>query len=294
MSVMELFEKKYRKATLLGLFDSLHLGHIKAVRELMSVDAHLHTVFTFKLDTYDAKGSRVPLLTEAQREEIFRGLGVDSIFTADFGDIRELSPEEFVDSILCGCIGTKYVLAGENFRFGKNAAGDAQTLKKLCEERGIKAKIIPLLSDREGVISTTRIRALLEAGEIEKANSLLGRRYSISGSITHGNALGRQWGIKTLNLEYEGCLKCGVYSTLTYIENKMYKSVTNIGYKPTVTDGRIKNCETHLLDFDREVYGEEARIELLSFYRSEEKFPDSQSLTEAIKNDIMKRREENE
>lgn len=283
-----------KNAVLLGLFDSVHMGHLQAVKALCDTGAENKTVYTFKLATHTAKGDRIPLISDEEKAGLLIEAGATRVVSVAFESVRSLTPEEFVENILIGELEADVVLAGENFRFGRFASGDMDTLKKLCNGRGAEVISVPLARDSEGVISTTRIRALLEAGEVEKANSLLGRRYSVSGRITHGNALGRQWGIKTLNLPYEGCLRCGVYSTLTCIENESYKSVTNIGFKPTVTDGKIKNCETHLLDFDKEVYGEEARIELLSFYRSEEKFPDSHSLTEAIKNDITKRREENE
>ncbi len=258
----------------------------------MAVNAHIHTVFTFKLDSYDAKGNRASLLTEGQREGMLRDLGVDSVYSVDFREYKSLSPEEFVDQVLCGSIGTEFVLAGENFRFGKNASGDAKALERLCRERGLGVRIIPLLEDGEGVISTTRIRALLAEGNIQRANELLGRSYSVEGSITHGNALGRQWGIKTINIPYNGCLKRGVYATTTEINGKKYKSVTNVGVKPTVTDGDIENAETHLLDFDEEVYGELAVVEFSAFYRGEEHFPDRESLIEAITKDITRRKDE--
>ncbi len=281
-----------KRAVLLGLFDSVHIGHIKTVEALCRTDAGEKLVYTFNLLSLDTKGERTPLITEAYREKLLLDAGAHRVISVDFAAVRGLSPEEFVENILIGELGADIVIAGENFRFGRNAAGDMNALRALCNKRGVSVISVPLERDSEGVISTTRIRALLEEGNIIDANRLLGRRYAITGEITHGKALGREWGIRTVNLEYDGCLKCGVYSTTAEINGKKYKSVTNVGYKPTVSDGKNKNAETHILDFDAEVYGERVTVEFNAFYRGEEKFPDRESLISAITKDINIRKDE--
>lgn len=281
---------KNQTAVLLGLFDSVHLGHIKTLDALKQTGAKRKIVYTFKLASVDTKGKRVPLISDEQKEELLLKNGADEVISDDFSDVRNFSPEEFVEDILIHRLGADMILCGENFRFGKFAAGDTNTLEKLCKERGVKLTVIPLEKLDGEVISTTRIRALLENGDIENANRLLSRNYSVSGEIIHGNAFGREMGIRTINLYYEGCLKDGVYATVTTVGGKSYKSVTDIGFKPTVSDGGKRCCETHILDFCDDLYGRSATVEFLEFYRDEQKFDNTHDLIETIKNDINRRK----
>lgn len=281
---------KTNTAVLLGLFDSVHLGHIKTLDALKQTGAKRKIVYTFKLAGVDTKGKRVPLISDEQKEELLLKNGADEVVSDDFSDVRHLSPEEFVDDILIHRLGADMILCGENFRFGRYAAGDTNTLEKLCKERGVGLKVIPLERLDGEVISTTRIRALLEKGDIETANRLLSRSYCVSGEIIHGNAFGREMGIRTINLYYEGCLKDGVYATITNIDGKSYKSVTDIGFKPTVSDSGKRCCETHILDFSCDSYGKTATVEFLEFYRDEQKFDNTHDLIETIKNDINRRK----
>ena len=281
---------RYNTAVLLGLFDSVHLGHLKTIDALKDTGAKRKIVYTFKLSGIDTKGKRVPLISDEQKESLLLAAGANEVISEEFSDVRNLSPEEFVDDILIHKLGADIVLCGENFRFGRYAAGDTQTLERLCKERGVALKVIPLERLDGEVISTTRIRALLEVGDIENANRLLARSYSVSGEIIHGNALGREMGIRTINLYYEGCLKDGVYATITNIDGKSYKSVTDIGFKPTVSDSGKRCCETHILDFSCDSYGKTATVEFLEFYRDEKKFDNTEELIETIKNDINRRK----
>lgn len=283
--------QKPNTAVLLGLFDSVHRGHIKTVEALTKTGAEHKIVYTFELASLDTKGKRVPLISDEKKRELLLKAGADEVVSVDFHSVKGIEPREFVKQVLIDGLGAQVILCGENFRFGKGAMGDTEMLGALCEEAGASAIIIPLERDSEGVISTTRIRAHLEAGEIERANDLLGRRYAIEGDIIHGNALGRDMGVRTINTAYDGCLRNGVYATSVIIDGRKYPSVTNIGTKPTVSNGEKRGAETHILGFDMEVYGNRATVEFIQFYREEQKFPSRDILIETITNDINKRKE---
>lgn len=279
---------------LLGLFDSVHIGHLKTLKALADTDAEVKTVYTFALASLDTKGERVPLISDNEREALLLANGADRVVSVDFSEVRNLTCEEFFKSILLEKLKADIILCGENYRFGKNAEGDTDTLARLCRKYGITLNVVSLENIDGEVVSTTRIRHLLAIGDIPNANRLLGRSYSVSGRILHGNALGRKMGIRTVNMSYDGCLKNGVYATDTVIDGKKYKSITDIGYKPTVSLGDKRCFETHILDFDEEIYGCEATVIFKEYYREEKKFSSQWELTDTINKDIKRRSDNNE
>lgn len=285
---------RYKSAVLLGLFDSVHAGHLKTLDALLKTDAECKTVYTFKLETLDTKGNRVPLISDEQKQTLLLSHGANRVISEDFQKVKNLSPEEFVKDILIDRLGADIVICGENFRFGKAAAGDTSLLEKLCRKYSADTVVVPLESIGGEIISTTRIRELLADGKIADANRLLGREYSVEGEIIHGASLGRQMGIRTINFDYDGCLKNGVYATTTLIKGKSYKSITDIGFKPTVSDGTRRCMETHILGFEGDVYGIYATITFLKFYREEKRFSSRQELIDTINKDIKRRSDNNE
>lgn len=285
---------RYRSAVLLGLFDSVHIGHQKTLEVLAKSDAAVKTVYTFDLASLDTKGERVPLISDSEREKLLLANGAHRVVSEDFKTVKGLSCEEFFKSVLIDRLGADMVICGKNYRFGKNAEGDTDTLARLCRKYGITLNVVGLENIDGEVVSTTRIRHLLALGDIPNANRLLGRSYSVSGRILHGTALGRQMGIRTVNMAYDGCLKNGVYATSTVIDGKKYKSITDIGYKPTVSSGDKRCFETHILDFSGDIYGCEATVIFLEYYREEKKFSSRQELTDTINKDIKRRSDNNE
>lgn len=282
------------RAVLLGVFDGVHKGHGIALYELASSGADVKCVYTFRSETVITKGERKHLCTDAEKNELLIKGGADEVVSVDFSSVKGLSPKEFFSEVLVDELGADIIICGENYRFGKGASAGTGELEKMCEHEGVRFISVKTLTDGGEAISTTRIRGLLESGEIKKANELLGRAYSISGEVIHGNHIGTGMGIKTLNMKPDSekvLPKSGVYSTNCIIDNKLYKSITNIGTKPTVDNTNGIVIETHVFDFDNEVYGKTARVEFLEYFRSEQKFDTLDELKQTILNDIKRRKE---
>lgn len=283
------------KAVLLGLFDGVHSGHRFALEALKSSGADIKTVYTFSSAQLDTKGKRKLILTDNEKRSMLLQNGADEVVFADFETIRNYSPSEFVDIVLISEHKADIIICGENFRFGKNAEGSASMLRQLLEERGAVLKTVPILSKDGEAVSTTRIRGLIESGSIKAANSLLGYQYFISGQVIHGDARGRKMGIRTINISFDEAKLLptdGVYSSDVLIGGKRYMGVTNIGFKPTVTDTAERGIETHILDFDGDVYNNTVCILFNDFYRKEMKFASQAELIEVIKRDIERRKGE--
>lgn len=282
------------KAVLLGVFDGVHLGHRSALDELVSSGAEVKCVYTFSSETVTTKGERKHLLTDDGKRELLLSGGADEVISADFAKVKDLTPQEFFSQVLVKELGADIIICGENYRFGKGASATAIDMKAMCENAGLGFKCVKTLIIDGEAVSTTRIRGLLESGNIALANELLGRAYSISGEVVHGNHIGTELGIKTLNMKPNSAKvlpKSGVYSTNCIIDGKLYKSITDIGTKPTVDDTHSIIIETHVFDFNDEVYGKTVRVEFLEYFRSEQKFDTLDDLKQTILKDIKRRKE---
>ncbi len=280
------------KAVLLGLFDGVHIGHAAALEALCKTGAKEKLVYTFRSAELDTKGERKLLLTDSEKEEKLLSLGADRVIFADFNSVRELTAEEFVCGVLSEELHAEAVVCGENFRFGRGAAAGKTELEELL---GARLICVPTVFRGGEPVSTTRIRGLLETGRIKEANALLGYRYFVRGRVVHGNSFGRRMGIRTINTACSP-LKLipadGVYSSDAIIDGRRYLSVTDIGVKPTVCDGAQRGVETHILEFDADIYDTTASIIFNDFYREEKKFDSTAELIDQINRDINRRREE--
>ena len=204
-----------------------------------------------------------------------------------------MTAEEFVRDVLCKNLNAKSIFCGYNYRFGKGAQADINTLGTLCEKYGLTLTCVEELSKNDHTISSTAIRNALQSGDITTATKLLGRTYTLSGKIIHGNAIGRTIETPTLNMDVdkEKLLPAfGVYATVAHIGGKTYKAVTNIGLKPTIGSD-TPTVETFLLDASGNFYAEECTIELVAFLRKEEKFKDLDALKAQITKDVEKAKE---
>ena len=275
----------------LGNFDGVHLGHRQLIEETVKLCQQLKKTdpdvacgaWLFDDNSYKS----VPqIFSTAQKLEAFEQLGLEYAFVADFDKMKGLSPEEFVNGVLksdCHCI---HAVCGENFRFGAKASANASQLVSLMDGN---ATVVPLFKQNGEVISSTLIRSLLESGEIEKANPLLGYSFYICEPVLHGKALGRTIGIPTINqsLPCDPFALCGgIYATKTYINGEWYPSVTNVGVRPTVESTLCKNAETHVIGFSGDCYGTRIRVEFLSRLRDEVRFSSIDELKEQISKDI--------
>ncbi len=270
-------------AIALGRFDGVHLAHKAVISAATQLKGKLSpTVFTF-CDNPN-KANPYLLTTEEEKHRLIAQCGAQLLVNATFDSVRNMSAEEFFDLVLCRDLNAKAIFCGYNYRFGKGAVADSQTLAKLCKERGIDFTCI---DEVEG-FSSTAIRSLLSEGNVRPAAKILGRNYTLKGDVIHGNALGRTIDTPTLNINVpkEKLLPLfGVYATIAKIDGKAYKSVTNIGLKPTV-GSKDPTVEAYLLDATGDFYEKEAELELIDFIRPEQKFSSLKALGETIKNDI--------
>lgn len=279
-----------KKAVALGNFDGMHIGHTAVLNSTyeLAQDGFLPCALLFTQHSEKAIfGSAPPMLmTDTERKNFIlsRGLHIESL---DFQSIRELSPEEFVDKILIGQLNAGAVVCGYNYRFGKNAVGNADTLKALCVQRGMVCRIIEEISVDGIAVSSTAIREYIENGEIKKAERMLGRKFGFTATVIHGDARGRGWGFPTINqLLPDGLVipKFGVYASVVSIDGVKFKGVTNIGRRPTIgTD--VLLSETHIIDFGNDIYGKQVDIRLVDFIRSECKFSSFNELVKQINSD---------
>jgi riboflavin kinase/FMN adenylyltransferase len=206
----------------------------------------------------------------------------------------EISPAEFIESILVGKVGIRKVIIGYNYHFGKGQRGDARTLKKAGEALGFEVEVVEPLRVGQTTVSSSKIRALIQAGEVEEASKLLGRDYPIVGKVVEGAKRGQTLGFPTANLEVSDGLypKAGVYAVEVAWHQQHFSGLANIGSNPTFstqTRNREKpfSLEVHILDFNQELYGKEIQVRFKKRIRDEVRFESPSRLIEQIKKDIQ-------
>lgn len=274
----------------IGNFDGVHLGHAKLLEKAAEI-AEEHgipmVVFTFE-DT--PKNSRSKHITRSSDKlRLLEIHGAAGVYFEDFETCRNMTPREFIKSVLIDRFNVKTVVCGYDYRFGINRSGDAAVLSRILEEYGRNAVVIPPVTVNGVVVSSTLIRQYIKDGEINKASELLGRRYSFNLPVVEGRHIGRKIGFPTINQhfpEYQLVPAYGVYACLCEIGGVFYKGVSNIGVKPTVSDSNEVICETHILDFNEDMYRRDVRIFLFSKLRDEIKFDSLDELKAAVANDV--------
>ncbi len=281
------------RTVILGNFDGLHRGHQQLInlgRQIADSHQEELAVFTFypQIQQYFDKNFCY-LLTEQQKNRGFQKLKVDWIESMPFTEeIATLSPEAFVENILVKKLHARHAVVGFNFSFGYKGAGNPQLLRELGARYGIEVTVMePCYADGE-VVSSSAIRKYLQAGDIEKANALLGYAYSIEGPVVRGNEIGRTIGFPTANiLPAKGILlpAKGVYAARTWVEGKCYDGILNIGMRPTIAHSIGLNIEVNLFDFDRDIYGQVIRSEVHYFLRPETKFDGLDGLKAQLEKD---------
>jgi len=277
-------------AVALGFFDGVHLGHravIGAAKEAAGAGAET-IVFSFSLTDLlpQQKNGAKWLTTDAQKACKCEALGVDRLLLPPFSAIAGLSPEEFAD-LLTTRLHAKTVACGYDYRFGRGASGTAEDLRRLLAPHGAEVVCVPAVLEGGEPVSSSRIRALLAAGEAEAANRLLGAPFALVSDVVHGRGIGRQLGFPTANQRFPADFlvpRHGVYAARATVEGRAYPAVTNVGVKPTVGDDR-PGAESCLIGFSGDLYGREITVEFLQFLREERKFPDLESLRAQIARD---------
>ncbi len=279
----------------LGFFDGVHLGHQYILEKAKKFKLHGFTpsVLTFYMDTvlHNSKLNRKKILSDDDRIYLLNKFGIEKLFIPKFSSIKDLSPKSFIEDILIKKLNAKALICGRDFKFGKNAIGDVELLKYYCSKNDIILYIcedVVVLGDR---ISSTRIREYIKSGDILLANKLLGYRYNINSKVLHGNKIGRKIGYNTINQMFNRDIlvpKYGVYSSITYINDIPYASISNIGIKPTIDSlDKTPICETHIIGVDINLYGKFVKVEFLEFIRDEKKFENLFDLKNQINLDII-------
>lgn len=275
----------------LGTFDGLHIGHMALIRALKGFKGE-NAVFTFDSlpsDLFLAEHKPEHLFTLDEKTAAFRSAGIDYLCIARFDrKFAGIDKTAFASAIL-NIFSPRNIIAGYNYTYGRHAQGNIDTLKTFGEQHGCNVEIIPpVIFDGEPV-SSTRIRECIAAGSVERANELLGYRYSVSGTVEKGSGLGNKLGFPTANITAarEKILPLrGVYSVNVAVGGSEYKGVCNIGVKPTVSDGVRETIEAHILSLSEDLYGQNVTIYFLKRLRDEKRFGSKEELVAQIKRDI--------
>ena len=277
-------------AVALGKFEGIHRGHQLLMDEVKKQELYglQSVVFTFDRPTRltltgDTKYKQI--YTKEERKTILEKRGINILIEHPFTkEFAALTPERFIREVLVEKVGAKVIVVGTDFHFGKNRSGSILDLENLEEECGYHLIVVEKLQLDGKDISSTRIRASLE-----EASALLGRNYSVSGEIIHGNALGRTIQVPTINQKvpsFKLLPPNGVYVSKIHWNDEVYYGITNIGTKPTVNDTSEKTVETNIFDFDKDVYGEKMVVELLHYHRKESRFSSVEALQTQLFKDI--------
>lgn len=290
-----------KRVVAIGTFDGVHAGHQKIIGDAASEAgklAVLSMVITFHPHPLSviAPHECPPILTPLNiKTDLIENLGVDELLIIHFTEeFSRLTPQAFCDLLFSATLGAVKVIVGENFHFGHKARGNPGFLKKYGEKAGIKVVAEPLVTAGGKPISSTRIRNLLLEGELPEVREILSRPPSTHGKVVHGDKRGRSLGIRTANIEaHVDCIfpGRGVYLADLFIGRQPYACLVNIGHNPTFcsTDEdsiQKMRIEAHILDFDRNLYGVDVRIDFLERLRDEMKFDDSKKLAAQIRKDI--------
>ena len=281
----------------LGFFDGVHLGH----RALLDECKRLATEYGAKTAaiTFDAHPQSCfsadvpPLLTDLpQRVELLKEAGMDRVLVLPATRETMATPwETFLAQLRSQ--GAAGFVCGHDFRFGCRGEGNAEKLSDYCRREGLPCTVVPEQLMGDVRISSSHIRALLAAGDVEEAARFLGRPYSITGQVVTGRRLGRTIGVPTANLRPDPgtvCPRLGVYASKVRVGEAVYLAVTNIGSRPTV-EGRHVTVEPWILDFEGDLYGSTITAELHRFLRPEQKFPSLEELRQEIQKNALQTRE---
>ena len=277
----------------LGFFDGVHRGHGALLRKAAERAGELNAapaVFTFDRSPKEFVTGKPVLLINSnddRRDIIRRVYGIQRVIFAPFDrEMMTMPWQEFITELLVKQYGAVHLVAGHDYRFGHKNEGTVERLREKCRELGLGCDIIPKV-ELEGItVSSTYIRTLLEQGDVERAALFLGHPHCLSQTVRHGQRLGRTIGIPTVNLAVPAHVltpERGVYITRAFLpDGRSCPGVTNVGTRPTVTEGDTVSVETYLLGFDGDLYGQTVRLDFYKRLRGEVKFPSLEALRQEI------------
>ena len=301
---IDFFNKKFASKPLIatiGNFDGLHLGHKEIIKKMKSIgdkdnlqslviftEPHAKEFFAEQKDLPEHPTRISPWRDKCKR---LNDNNVDYAFFLRFNKkLQRMSPEEFIDEILSK-LNIKYLMVGDDFKFGKERSGDFDFLANWGETNEIEVARIPTYSFEDRRVSSTWIRECIANGDFDLAEKLLDRRYTFSGKVVFGNRLGRTIGIPTANIwvPKSNLPIRGVYAVKAIVKGETFNGIANMGVRPTV-GGTSPVLEIHIFDFNKEIYGERIEVEFFKKIRNEQKFENLEKLKEQINSDIEKTR----
>jgi riboflavin kinase / FMN adenylyltransferase len=285
----------------IGVFDGVHRGHQAVIST--SADHAATSNGTPLVVTFDPHPEKVlrpqaaPHLLSATQHKIalIRALGVEHLLIITFDkQFAATEPEDFVQKLVIHSKPLREICVGHEWSFGKNRRGNLDLLKKLGAKFNFDVVGIPPVKINGAVVSSTAIRQAIEKGDLAKAAEMLGREYTILGTVTRGDNLGKKIGFPTANLSAhsEQFPPNGVYAAEARIDGELYRGVINLGIRPTVSSGKSERVlEIHLFDFSRDIYGHEVEVRFLKFLRPEKKFANLDALVQQIRQDVERARQ---
>ncbi len=290
-------EKAKGTAVALGYFDGIHVGHQAVLNKALERAEEMGltpVVMLFDIHPRKILTGKVPpmLLSEERKRVLLKKMGFE-VFDFDFRRAMNYSPEEFEEKVLLGELNAKVVVCGYDYHYGKGGKGSPETLKNELTPKHIEVYSLSPVYLGDEAVSSTKIRHLINDGEIEKANAMLGDYFTYDFTVEKGDGIGHKMGFPTINQFFPEDFiipKYGVYASRVRLDGKYYSSVTNVGIRPTVS-GESLRSETCIFDFDGDLYGRNVEVSLLKFLREEKKFASLDELKEAVNKDILKAKE---
>ncbi len=273
----------HNTAVALGKFQGLHRGHLLLIEEILKLaknEGLTSAVFTININNSKMINTRV------DREGILQELGVDYQIDCDFTpEFAAIKPYDFIKEVLIGKLGAKYVVVGTDFCFGCKREGNVDTLLKYQEEFGYKVIAFKKLSVNGDIISSTSVRQFIQTGDLVKASEYMGRHYFIKEKVVKGKQLGRTIEFPTVN-QYPPKDKLlppyGAYETRVKINGIYYKAITNIGDNPTIASDNQVTVETHIIDYEGDLYDALLKVEFIRYIREQKRFRDVSELRQQL------------
>lgn len=300
MQIFDTLPEKLQNPTsvAVGYFDGVHKAHRAVIDKAVSYRQKglSPLVFSFNMlrETPKKKKGALLLQTFSLKTQSIKAAGADIFLCPSFSSFMSMTMEEFAVDLLYKRLNAKAVTCGFDYHFGKGASGNADDLKRILSPYGVEVNAIDAIMKDENPVSSTLIRSLLEKGEIQEANELLGYSFAIDFEVSHGRNFGKQMGFPTANQIFPQNMiipKFGVYKTRVEIDGKSYMGVTNVGRKPSVGATDYVGAETYVDGFSGDLYGKKIKTSFLKFLRPEMKFSSLDELKSAINDSIIKARE---
>ena len=291
---------KYPVVTM-GTFDGVHLGHQELIRRLVKIardnsgEAVIITYYHHPLETIHKKTFPYLLTERDKKEELLKSIGVNEVLYLKFtSDLAAMKPLDFLQKIIMEEMHSRELVVGYDTHFGRNRVGNVEFLRDCAARFNYRVNLVPPFKLNNQIVSSSLIRDLIREGNMLKAKNHLGRYYSISGNVIKGHKLGRDLGYPTINLSPHDSNKLipaiGVYACKIKIDKRDWIGVTNIGYSPTLKMDRIKQVETHIIDFSGDLYDNKVEIFFYQRLRDEFYFRSKDELIKAISRDIRSTR----